>query len=68
MQPPHALKSCANWTQRRQWTKLKGPGLFGKIPGQLFLLDPEGVKIERNVEAAEAKGREPELMATAPHG
>jgi len=33
---------------------------------QLFLLDPNGVKVELNFEAAEANGREPELMA--PHG
>jgi catechol 2,3-dioxygenase-like lactoylglutathione lyase family enzyme len=32
---------------------------------QLFLLDPNGVKIELNFAAAEAKGREPELMASA---
>ena len=32
---------------------------------QLFLVDPNGVKIELNFEAAEASGREPELMATA---
>jgi hypothetical protein len=32
---------------------------------QLFLIDPNGVKIELNFEAAEAKGREPELMASA---
>jgi catechol 2,3-dioxygenase-like lactoylglutathione lyase family enzyme len=32
---------------------------------QLFLIDPNGVKIELNFEAAEAEGREPELMASA---
>jgi catechol 2,3-dioxygenase-like lactoylglutathione lyase family enzyme len=32
---------------------------------QLFLLDPNGVKVELNFEAAEAAGREPELMASA---
>jgi catechol 2,3-dioxygenase-like lactoylglutathione lyase family enzyme len=32
---------------------------------QLFLIDPNGVKIELNFEAAEAGGRRPELMATA---
>ena len=32
---------------------------------QLFLIDPNGVKIELNFEAAEAAGREPELMASA---
>ncbi len=31
---------------------------------QLFLHDPNGVKIELNFDAAEAKGRKPELMAT----
>src|ERR1700687_310565 len=35
---------------------------------QLFLIDPNGVKIELNFEAAEAKGREPELMASAMGG
>jgi catechol 2,3-dioxygenase-like lactoylglutathione lyase family enzyme len=32
---------------------------------QLFVTDPNGVKIELNFEAAEAKGREPEVMASA---
>jgi catechol 2,3-dioxygenase-like lactoylglutathione lyase family enzyme len=32
---------------------------------QLFLIDPNGVKVEINFEAAEAQGREPELMASA---
>jgi catechol 2,3-dioxygenase-like lactoylglutathione lyase family enzyme len=32
---------------------------------QLFLLDPNGVKIELNFPAAEAQGRVPELMASA---
>ena len=32
---------------------------------QLFLIDPNGVKIELNFAAAEAQGREPELMASA---
>jgi catechol 2,3-dioxygenase-like lactoylglutathione lyase family enzyme len=32
---------------------------------QLFVVDPNGVKIELNFEAAEAKGREPEVMASA---
>jgi catechol 2,3-dioxygenase-like lactoylglutathione lyase family enzyme len=32
---------------------------------QLFLIDPNGVKVELNFEAAEAGGREPELMASA---
>jgi len=32
---------------------------------QLFLFDPNGVKVELNFHAAEAKGRKPELMASA---
>jgi hypothetical protein len=32
---------------------------------QLFLVDPNGVKVELNFEAVEANGREPELMASA---
>jgi hypothetical protein len=40
--------------------RVNGQGLY-----QLFLLDPNGVKIELNFEAAEAAGREPELMASA---
>jgi len=32
---------------------------------QLFLNDPNGVKIELNFEAAEANGRQPEVMASA---
>jgi catechol 2,3-dioxygenase-like lactoylglutathione lyase family enzyme len=32
---------------------------------QLFLHDPNGVKVELNFPAAEAKGRKPELMASA---
>jgi hypothetical protein len=31
---------------------------------QLFLFDPNGIKIELNFENAEAKGRQPQLMAT----
>ena len=31
---------------------------------QLFLIDPNGVKVELNFDAVEAKGRKPELMAT----
>jgi catechol 2,3-dioxygenase-like lactoylglutathione lyase family enzyme len=46
----------ADFKERR----VNGQGLY-----QLFLLDPNGVKIELNFEAAEAKGREPELMASA---
>lgn len=38
-------------------------GLF-----QLFLFDPNGVKIELNFEASEAKGVKPELMASALEG
>jgi catechol 2,3-dioxygenase-like lactoylglutathione lyase family enzyme len=32
---------------------------------QLFLIDPNGVKIELNFAAAEAKGRKPQVMASA---
>jgi catechol 2,3-dioxygenase-like lactoylglutathione lyase family enzyme len=32
---------------------------------QLFLFDPNGVKVELNFHAAEAKGRKPEVMASA---
>jgi hypothetical protein len=38
-------------------------GLF-----QLFLFDPNGVKIELNFEASEAKGVKAELMASALEG
>jgi catechol 2,3-dioxygenase-like lactoylglutathione lyase family enzyme len=38
-------------------------GLF-----QLFLFDPNGIKIELNFEASEAKGIKPELMASALDG
>jgi len=38
-------------------------GLF-----QLFLFDPNGVKIELNFEASEVKGIKPELMASALEG
>ena len=31
---------------------------------QLFLLDPNGVKVELNFDNAEVKGRKPQLMAT----
>jgi len=31
---------------------------------QLFLFDPNGIKIELNFESAEAKGRKPQLMAS----
>ncbi len=34
-------------------------------PYQLFLIDPNGVKIELNFAAAEAKGRTPEVTASA---
>jgi catechol 2,3-dioxygenase-like lactoylglutathione lyase family enzyme len=32
---------------------------------QLFVVDPNGVKVELNFEASEAGGREPQLMASA---
>jgi catechol 2,3-dioxygenase-like lactoylglutathione lyase family enzyme len=43
------------FTQRRA----NGQALF-----QLFLLDPNGIKVELNFAAAEAEGIEPELMAS----
>jgi catechol 2,3-dioxygenase-like lactoylglutathione lyase family enzyme len=46
--------------KRRQ---VNDQGLF-----QLFLFDPNGVKIELNFEASEAKGIKPELMASALEG
>jgi catechol 2,3-dioxygenase-like lactoylglutathione lyase family enzyme len=52
----HLEKKGIDFKERR----VNNQGLY-----QLFLIDPNGVKIELNFEAAEAKGREPELMASA---
>src|SRR5712675_1250635 len=52
----HLKKKGVDFKERR----VNDQGLY-----QLFLIDPNGVKIELNFEAVEAKGREPELMATA---
>ena len=52
----HLKKKGIDFKERR----VNNQGLY-----QLFLIDPNGVKIELNFEAAEAKGREPELMASA---
>jgi len=52
----HLEKNGIAFKERR----VSNQGLY-----QLFLIDPNGVKIELNFEAAEAKGREPELMASA---
>jgi catechol 2,3-dioxygenase-like lactoylglutathione lyase family enzyme len=52
----HLKKRGVDFKERR----VNNQGLY-----QLFLIDPNGVKIELNFEAAEAKGREPELMASA---
>jgi catechol 2,3-dioxygenase-like lactoylglutathione lyase family enzyme len=52
----HLKKRGVDFKERR----VNDQGLY-----QLFLLDPNGVKIELNFESAEAKGREPELMASA---
>jgi hypothetical protein len=52
----HLKRRGVSFTERR----VNDQGLY-----QLFLLDPNGVKVELNFEAAEAGGREPELTATA---
>lgn len=50
------LRACGvAFTQRRA----NGQALF-----QLFLLDPNGIKVELNFSASEADGIEPELMAS----
>jgi len=51
----HLKKEKVGFTQRRA----NGQALF-----QLFLHDPNGIKIELNYEAAEAEGIAPELMAS----
>jgi catechol 2,3-dioxygenase-like lactoylglutathione lyase family enzyme len=52
----HLKKKGVAFKERR----VNDQGLY-----QLFVTDPNGVKIELNFEAAEAKGREPEVMASA---
>jgi hypothetical protein len=52
----HLEKKGIEFKERR----VNNQGLY-----QLFLIDPNGVKIELNFEAAEAKGREPAVMASA---
>jgi catechol 2,3-dioxygenase-like lactoylglutathione lyase family enzyme len=52
----HLQRKGIDFKERR----VNGQGLY-----QLFLVDPNGVKVELNFEAAEAGGREPELMASA---
>ena len=51
----HLKKEEISFTQRRA----NGQALF-----QLFLYDPNGIKVELNYAAAEAEGIEPELMAS----
>ena len=51
----HLQRERVHFTQRRA----NGQALF-----QLFLYDPNGIKIELNYEAAEAEGIAPELMAS----
>ena len=51
----HLKKEKISFTQRRA----NGQALF-----QLFLYDPNGIKIELNYEASEAEGIAPELMAS----
>ena len=54
------LKSTAVEFRKRQ---VDDQGLF-----QLFLFDPNGIKIELNFEASEAEGIAPEVMASALEG
>jgi catechol 2,3-dioxygenase-like lactoylglutathione lyase family enzyme len=54
----HLQKKGIDFKERR----VNDQGLY-----QLFLIDPNGVKIELNFEAQEAKGREPEVKASALH-
>jgi hypothetical protein len=51
----HLKKEKVQFSQRRA----NGQALF-----QLFFLDPNGIKIELNYDAAEAEGIAPELMAS----
>jgi hypothetical protein len=51
----HLRKERISFTQRRA----NGQALF-----QLFLYDPNGIKVELNYAAEEAAGIEPELMAS----
>ena len=51
----HLQKEKVQFSQRRA----NGQALF-----QLFFLDPNGIKIELNYDAAEAEGIAPELMAS----
>ena len=51
----HLQKEKIDFQQRRA----NGQALF-----QLFFLDPNGIKIELNFDAAEAEGIAPELMAS----
>ncbi len=51
----HLRREKINFSQRRA----NGQALF-----QLFFLDPNGIKIELNYDAAEAEGIAPELMAS----
>ena len=51
----HLKKQGVSFSQRRA----NGQALF-----QLFFLDPNGIKIELNYDAAEAEGIAPELMAS----
>ena len=51
----HLREQSISFNQRRA----NGQALF-----QLFFLDPNGIKIELNFDAAEAEGIAPELMAS----
>jgi catechol 2,3-dioxygenase-like lactoylglutathione lyase family enzyme len=52
----HLQRKGIDFKERR----VNNQGLY-----QLFLIDPNGVKVELNFEAAEADGREPEVTASA---
>jgi hypothetical protein len=45
--------------EKFQTRQVSNAGLF-----QIFLIDPNGVKVELNFENAEAEGIEPELLAS----
>jgi len=49
---------------KRKGIDFKERRVDGQSLYQLFVIDPNGVKVELNFEAAEAAGREPELTAS----
>jgi catechol 2,3-dioxygenase-like lactoylglutathione lyase family enzyme len=50
---------------KRKGVDFKERRVSGQDLYQLFVIDPNGVKIELNFEAGEAEGRQPELTASA---